>query len=230
MKLGGHIKKDGKDLISTCNTCGKVVNLSEDTKDWFGSGYFCPSCNNKLAVELDGDIVDVESLLKLNPSIPEKAEKINKTLHSVLGVTDKDWEIFMALNYLAANDKTIECPFHIVDSDEKDETSTLLLFDKQRKIYVGFLDWATNEGEYGTDYRGSDVLFHIYILEDERNKGYGTEAMNYWVENHAKKVNGKFGIELPPKSQLKNVLINLGHAKEVDGKFVPINFYETLNF
>ncbi|MCE7698187.1 MAG: hypothetical protein K8E24_004915 [Methanobacterium paludis] len=37
MKLGGYLKKEGNNLVSTCNTCGRDVKLNGNTKDWFGS-------------------------------------------------------------------------------------------------------------------------------------------------------------------------------------------------
>ena len=226
MKLGGHIKKEGNNIVSTCNTCGMDVNLNEKTKDWFGSGYFCPICKNKLAIEFEGHIHNAEELLNLkwNPTILERSDKINGTLCSALGSGNKDWETFMALNYISANDKSLGNPLDIIDVDEKDEMGILLLFDNKSEKYIGFLGWTTYDGEYGNGYRDSDLLFQIYILQEERKKGYGGKALKFWAENYARKAEGKFGIELSQNSQLKEILLDLGYAEEVDGKFIPKKF------
>jgi hypothetical protein len=232
MKLGGYLKKEGNNLVSTCNTCGRDVKLNGNTKDWFGSGYFCPICKNKLAIEFEGRTYNAEELLNLewNPALRKRANKINETLYSALGSSSRDWETFMALNYIAANDKSIGNPLDIIDADEKDEMDILLLFDNKSEKYIGFLDWTTYDGEYGNEYMNSDLLFQIYILKEERRKGYGSKALKFWAENYARKADGKFGIELSPNSQLKEVLLNLGYAEEVDGKFIPKNFYVSPEF
>ena len=232
MKLGGYIKKEGSNIVSMCNNCGMNVNLNEETKDWFGSGYFCPICKNKLAIEFEGRIHNAEDLLNLkwNPTICKRADKIDGTLYSVSGSSNQDWETFMALNYLSANDQSLGNPLDIIDVDEKDEMSVLLLFDNENKKYVGFLDWTTYDGEYGTGYMDSDLLFQIYVLKEERRKGYGSKAIKFWAENYARKADGKFGIELSSNSQLKEILLNLGYAEEVDGKFIPKKFYTSSEF
>ncbi|MFQ6071332.1 MAG: GNAT family N-acetyltransferase [Methanosarcinales archaeon] len=84
-----------------------------------------------------------------------------------------------------------------------------LVFDIKKQKHIGFIGWT--EGE-------NAILRQIFIVKDERLKGYGTKLLKFWVENFAIKINNKFGVESPNEKSQK-LLVKLGYAK-IEGEYI----------
>lgn len=158
---------------------------------------------------------------KWDEDIKERAVKIEEGLYALKGSTEKDLITLRTLQLWAVEENNY-------GSTKSKSQSYMLLFDSKKEKYLGFIVWTMNEGF--KDFKGSDILKQIYIIKSQRNNGYGTKFLKFWVENYANKVNGRFGIELCIDSPLIPILTRLGYVERVEDRIKPIKFYVTPEF
>jgi GNAT superfamily N-acetyltransferase len=161
------------------------------------------------------------SSLKLDNDLRKRAIKIDERLYVVEGKFEKDFLILQTFQQLMAEENTFK--FNVFE-----EESFILLLDLKKEKIIGYIIWVKNDNY--KDFKGSDILKRIYIIESERNNGYGTKFLKFWVENYANKVNGRFGISLCIDSSLIPIVIRLGYAERIDDRIKPIKFYVSPGF
>jgi hypothetical protein len=85
----------------------------------------------------------------------------------------------------------------------ENEQKAGLVFDDKKEKYVGFISWTENK---------NPILRQIFIIKDERRKGYATKVLTFWVDNFSDKISDKFGVE-SPNEKSQNLLVRLRYAK-----------------
>jgi hypothetical protein len=72
------------------------------------------------------------------------------------------------------------------------------------------------------------VMRQLFVVRDERRKGYASKLFTFWVQRYAKRLNAQFGIEGPNEAST-NLLLKLGHVRiegprliGVDCHFAPV--------
>lgn len=116
-------------------------------------------------------------------------------------------------------------PFNKVSPTEQ---KAFLLIDSTKKIYLGFLVWKKDQIDKnyieleGLDFDRykhkccGEILQLIYIIKEERRKGFASKLIRYWVDNIANQTYEMFGVEMMGGSYILNVLIKLGYIDEND--------------
>ena len=165
-------------------------------------------------------VEDISSL-KLDQEIKQRAINVNDCLYVIEGEFEEDFEILKMLQRSVMEEK-------VSKSFEREGQSFLLLFDIKKEKFIGFIVWVKNINY--KDFSGSDILKQIYITKSERNNGYGTKFLKFWVDNYANKVNGRFGISLCIDSPLIPFLVRLGYAERINDRIKPIKFYVSPRF
>jgi hypothetical protein len=85
---------------------------------------------------------------------------------------------------------------------------------------LGFLVWT--EDEYA-------VLRQIFVVEDERRKGYAERLVTFWIKKYADRFHEKFGIEAPNEKAM-NLHVKLGHVRIEGDLFVGIKCFRVPGF
>ncbi|MEM5871973.1 MAG: GNAT family N-acetyltransferase [Candidatus Aenigmatarchaeota archaeon] len=190
-----------KKEVAICSECGMKIPLTESYLDMIsGFRYICPKCNNTVGIKFRSQVLQPDIVFKVswNKNIKERAQKLNDKLFFAICKEKKDFIALMMMQAMAKHESDIGSHFFYIR--EKIQKSGLI-FDENK--IIGYIIWT--EDKYAT-------LRQIYIVSDERNKGYGTLLTKFWVENIANKINDKFIVETP-NEKFNNILIKLGYAK-----------------
>ncbi len=76
--------------------------------------------------------------------------------------------------------------------------------------YVGYLTWTG----------GSEaVLRQIFVVQEQRGKGYAKAALLFWVMRYAETLGMPFGVESPNEKTI-GLLIGLGFARQENDKII----------
>ena len=161
------------------------------------------------------------SNLELDKKMIDRAVKVDERLYIIQGKFEKDFLILKAFQQFLKEENNFKI-------NNIEEESFILLLDLIKRKIIGYIIWIQNNNY--KDFKGSDILKRIYIIESERSKGYGTKFLKFWVENYATKVNGRFGISLCIDSQLIPIVVRLGYAKRIKDRIKPTKFYVSPGF
>src|SRR5207245_1295569 len=95
---------------------------------------------------------------------------------------------------------------------------------------LGFLVWTERvwtEGVCKDDEHA--VLRQMFVVEDERRKGFAQQMVTHWVGQHADKLNPKFGIEAPNDKAIA-LHLKLGHIKAEGDSYVGVKCFRVQGF
>jgi len=210
----GEVKRER--TVVVCANCGREVTLLSSTFGVAGLGFICSDCSNYVAVLYGTHFVNPSTVLTVdwNPTVCRRGEPMPSGLSFVVCKTMKD---FLVLKVLQAIVKEEDSRFLF---GRPNEHQAGLLLDSERRKYLGFLVWTE------TDYA---VLRQMFIVEDERRKGLAQQMVTFWVENHADRLNERFGIEAPNEKAL-SLHLKLGHIKAEDDSYVGIKCFKVQSF
>jgi len=197
-------------VVVNCNHCGTKVSLTPRNLSINGLGYVCSECLNFVAFKFNGHFYQPRTVmnLKWNKDMKRRGIQIGDELVFTECKTKKDNFILRILNMIAKEENlgflTPNLEVH----------KGALLIDRKKEKYIGYIfwHWKKFKGESSV----KPVLNQIFVVEDERRKGYGTKMIKTWVENI---IEGRsFVVEEPGIEALK-ILVKLGYA-EVNGEKV----------
>jgi hypothetical protein len=202
--------------VVVCANCSREVTLLPSTFGIAGLGFICSDCHNYVAVLYGTHFINPTVVLtaKWNPTICRRAEPVAPGLSFVVCKSIKD---FLVLKVLQAIVKEEDSRF--LFGRPKEHEAGLLL-DSERRKYLGFLVWT--EAEHA-------VLRQMFIVEDERRRGLAQQMVEFWVKNHADKLNQKFGIEAPNEKAL-SLHLKLGHIKREGDSYVGVKCFKVQSF
>jgi len=195
-----------KKPIAICKVCGTEVSLTSENLDMIGGySYICPKCSNLVAIKFKNYTLQPRTVMKLewNKEIRNRAMRIKNNLFFSLCENKKDFLVLKIMQLMAKKEGTGF--LYIREKGQKPG----LVFDVKKGNYVGFVVWTENKHA---------ILRQIFIMKDERKKGYATNLLEFWVRNFADKINDKFGVESPNETSQK-ILVKLGYAK-VEGECI----------
>jgi GNAT superfamily N-acetyltransferase len=198
--------------IVACAGCSREVELVSSNLGMAGLGFICPGCSNYVAVLYGTRFENPTSVLDAgwNPGVFARGKRLSpESLLFVRCRTEKD---FLVLKVLQAIVKEEDSRFLFV---RQEEHQAALLLDSKKRKYLGFLVWT--EDEFA-------ALRQIFVVEDERRKGYAEKLLTFWVENYAERLQGQFGIESPNASALR-LHLRMGHLKLQDDSYVGIKCF-----
>jgi hypothetical protein len=195
--------------VVVCGKCNREVALAPSTVGLAGVGYICSDCSNYVAVFYGTHFVNPRTVLtfRWNPTVCRRAERTQSGLSFLVCDTMKD---LLVLTVLQAIVKQEDSRFLYGNSKEYEAG---LLLDCRRRKYLGFLVWTERVWVDGV-WKDSDhaVLRQMFVVEDERRKGFAQQMVTHWVKQHADKLNPKFGIEAPNENAIA-LHLKLGHIK-----------------
>jgi len=198
--------------VVVCANCAREVTLLPSTFGIAGLGFICSDCSNYVAVLYGTHFINPSTVLTVdwNPTVYRRGESMPSGLSFVVCKTMKD---FLVLKVLQAIVKEEDSRFLFGRPNEQEAG---LLLDSERRKYLGFLVWT--EADYA-------VLRQIFIIEDERRKGFAEQMVTFWVGHHADRLNESFGIEAPNEKAL-SLHLKLGHIKAQGDSYVGVSASE----
>ena len=159
---------------------------------------------------------------KVADSDIESSELIEDALVCKLCTTPEDFQV---LSNFINTAKDEGYPFkNLIPLEQK----ALLLINASKKKYLGFLVWKKDPLDKrfinikGLDFNEykykccGEILQLIYIVKEERRKGFASKLIKYWVENIANHTYKMFGVELMGGSFILNVLMKLEYINKKD--------------
>jgi hypothetical protein len=212
--------------VVVCAKCDSEVTLCDSTLGLAGLGYICSACGNYVAVLYGTHFVNPRTVLTFgwNPTVCRRAERMKTGLSFLICGTMKD---FLVLKVLQAIVKQEDSRFLFGNSKEYEAG---LLLDCRRRRYLGFLVWTERVWADGVWKEGKySVLRQMFVVEDERRKGFAQQMVTHWVEQHADKLNPKFGIEAP-NEKATALHLKLGHIKSEDDSYVGVKCFRVPSF
>jgi DNA-directed RNA polymerase subunit RPC12/RpoP/GNAT superfamily N-acetyltransferase len=220
----GEVKRERTAVA--CANCGRNVTLLPSTFGIAGLGFICSDCHNYVAVLYGTHFVNPRTVLTFgwNPAVCRRAQRMPSGLSFLVCETMKD---FLVLKVLQAIVKEEDERF--LFGRPKEHEAGLLL-DCRRRKYLGFLVWTERTWEDGVWVDSEHaVLRQIFIVEDERRKGLAQQMVTHWVEQHADKLNSKFGIEAP-NEKATALHLKLGHIKAEGDSYVGVKCFRVQSF
>lgn len=188
-----------------CAYCLDPVSFWED--NLAEPFYICSTCNNIVAINLFGQIINAPKILK-PPFFPESPQKVLKLikglcLYRIQSPVDKVF--FKYFQRLAKKE------YPIFDSTE--EEAIILLKSSPFKP-IGYLCWTIESKQANPSVTSCQ---QIYIIKTERRKGYGTRLFTYWVKEIAQKKQQRIGVYSPNNITIK-ILRKTGFVKKISGR------------
>jgi GNAT superfamily N-acetyltransferase len=192
-----RIKK--KTVIARCAHCDAEVPFVPSTTGLIGPMCSDFACSNYLAVAFGKAFLEPRTVLntKWNSGLVGRAQRVSAGLLFACCRSKKDHAVLQMLQVLAKQD---DPRFKFGDSNE---FRSALCFDARRCKYFGFLIWTESK---------TAVLHQLFVVRDERRKGIASKMVKFWIENYAKRLGERFGIEGPNEAALK-LHVKLGHIK-----------------
>jgi GNAT superfamily N-acetyltransferase len=191
-----HIKKR---VIARCAHCEAEVPFFPSTMGVIGPMCSDFACSNYLAVAFGKAFLEPRTVLstKWNSGLVGRAQRVSAGLLLAYCRSKKDQMVLQMLQVLAKQDDP-----RLKFADSK-EFGSALCFDARRGKYFGFL--------IGTESKTA-VLHQLFVVRDERRKGIASKMVTFWIENYAKRLGERFGIEGPNEAAL-TLHVKLGHIK-----------------
>ena len=150
----------------------------------------------------------------------ESSRTIEEGLVCKLCKSSKDYNL---LSNFIKNANEEGYPFKGVDPVKQ---KAFLLLNSLNRKYLGFLIWKKDpldknhielEGLDFDSYKNNccgEIIQLIFIVQEERRKGFASKLIRYWVENIADKTYQLFGVEIMGGSFILNVLMKLGYIDQ----------------
>jgi GNAT superfamily N-acetyltransferase len=188
-----------KTVIARCAHCDAEVSFVPSTMGLIGPMCSDFACSNYLAVAFGKAFLEPRTVLdpNWNRGIRGRAQRVSAGLLFARGRSKKDQTVLQMLQVLAKQDDE---RFKFGDPNE---FQSALCFDARRRKYLGFLIWTESN---------TAVLHQLFVVRDERRKGIASKMVTFWIENYAKRLGERFGIEGPNEAALK-LHVKLGHIK-----------------
>jgi GNAT superfamily N-acetyltransferase len=197
-----------EETFAVCAECERDMALTPFRLGFIG--YTCV-CDNCVAVPFEDGLVQPQEILKLqwNEGIIKRGVRISETCSVAVGGTSKDWEVLKMLQVLA---KKTNGEFRFAN----DENDALIAFDAKAGIYLGYVLWY-EDNDHAT-------LNQLFVVPEQRRKGYAASMVTYWVGNHAKQIAEKFGLESPNEHAIA-LHLKLGHLRQEGDQIVGVNCF-----
>src|SRR5579862_2130705 len=184
--------------IAVCGGCGQDVELVPRNAGWLG--YSCSNCQNYVALRFGRGLGQPSTVL--NPKWLEiPTDRLLVISPSVLALECHSKRQFLALHAIQVTAKEEEGSFL---SARFGENQALLLVKPDLSEFLGYLLWSIT---------AHAVLNQLYVVPDERKKGYASLAVRYWVEQYADRVNDVFHVESPNRKTV-GLLLKLGYGEK----------------
>jgi GNAT superfamily N-acetyltransferase len=202
-----RIKK--KTVIARCAHCGTEVPFVPSAVGLIGPMCSDFACSNYVAVCYGKAFLEPRTVLdtRWNPGLQSRGERISAGLLFAPCRSKKDQTILRLLQVLAKQDDE---RFKFGDPNE---FRSALCFDRRQRRYLGFLVWTESK---------TAVLHQLFVVRDERRKGIASKMVNFWIDNYAKRLGERFGIEGPNEAALK-LHVKLGHIKIRGSDAIGVN-------
>lgn len=201
-----------------------VIKLIPRTLDWVcnhetplifrnisRNHYECCNCGNVLAIRFKGRIFHPKTVMGVawNKEIIDYAKKVDGELCFYECRNKKDILILNLMQLMAKLEGE-----SFLYSKFGSSTHNGLFFDATTQKYLGLITWTEEE------YKNAPclILRQIFIMENERKKGYGTKLLQFWVENYADNVNKDLFVIESPNEISQRLLIKLGYASKKNGE------------
>jgi GNAT superfamily N-acetyltransferase len=201
-----HAKKEA--TFALCAGCSKEFPLTPASEGFVG--YLC-TCDNYVAIPFEDQLFQPQEImsLKWNEGLRERGIRLTEQCSAVKCATDRDWQV-LVLMQVTAKESNPEFKF-----GHQDENEALLVFDPVTGVYVGYLLWYERNKKYAT-------LNQLFVMPEERRKGYAEAMVKHWVADHAKQIGEQFALESPNKYAVA-LHIKLGHIRKEGDTLVGIN-------
>jgi GNAT superfamily N-acetyltransferase len=188
-----------KRVLGRCAHCDAEVPFVPSTTGLIGPMCSNFACSNYLAVAFGRAFLEPDRVLdpNWNRGLRDRAQCVSAGLLFARCRTKKDQTVLQMLQVLAKQDDE-----RFKFGDPKDFRSALC-FDAKRRKYLGFLIWTESKAA---------ILHQLFVVRDERRKGIASKMVKFWIENYAKRLGERFGIEGPNEAALK-LHVKLGHIK-----------------
>lgn len=198
--------------------CGEEVPLIDSNKTYLGE-YMCPNCRNILAIKYKEDIIIPPIIL--SPKWLENEFVNAQHVCNQLYAIDCDYEK-SSIAFKIIHDKVVLPQGHSFTCFKPSTQKGILFFDKKNMEYVGCIIWSEDKKNE------MNVLRQIFVFKNKRMQGYGTQMMEYWINNYGLNKYPFFGVETPNKHTY-HILLKLGYVKEENGKFKNIKWHLIYN-
>jgi GNAT superfamily N-acetyltransferase len=188
-----------------CLKCKIEVSATPDNLDYATRTlYICPKCFDVLGIKYRKDTVLPKDLMNpgWNRRLKPSAVLISDDIYFSECKNEIDYLVLKLMQLKVKEECDAFNYFRV-----KEQQAGLLFNDK---TYLGFKVWSVKEK--------TAIARQIYIVPEERRKGYGLMLMEYWVKNIADKVNEIFEVESPNRKSL-GILIKLGYLK-AEGEYI----------
>jgi GNAT superfamily N-acetyltransferase/DNA-directed RNA polymerase subunit RPC12/RpoP len=197
--------------FAECSDCGDKVlftPLSESCPFGGPKGYLC-CCGNYVAVLFEGKPFHPQEIMALswNHALSDKSIPLSKTCYVGDCETTRDWQVISLLQVGAKEE------YSSFRRTTNESNEALLLFDPNTGDYLGYLLWHVVP-EYA-------ILAQLFVVPEQRRKGYAEAMVKHWVENCAKPFADIFALE-DPNEYAQALHIKLGHLRREGGSLVCI--------
>lgn len=195
--------------VVVCAKCDRNVPLGPSTVGLAGLGYICSDCSNYVAVLYGTHFVNPRTVLTFgwNPTVCRRAERMASGWSFLVCGTMKDRLVLAVLQAIVKQEDS-----RFLFGNSKEYKAGLLL-DCRRRRYLGFLVWTERVWVDGVWKDGDHaVLRQMFVVEGERRKGFAQQMVTHWVNEHADRLNSKFGIEAPNENAIA-LHLKLGHIE-----------------
>lgn len=186
--------------FAKCTLCNYKSSLSRAS---YMGRHICENCSNILAAEYLEKILSPKEILniKWNSEMRGRSLSITKTIFAFECYSPKDELIMLFLHDMAKKDDSRFKSFC------KGSQKAGIIFDKSTNHYLGYISWVERKNYLD--------LKQIFIVEEERRKGYATLLFNFWLKEFAFKISKNFSVE-SPNEKFSNILIKLGYARPIE--------------
>jgi len=200
-----------KTVIGQCAHCGKEVSFASSSSGVVGPLCSSIACSNYVAVAHANSFLQPHTVLDpgWNRGLQSRLRQLAPGLLFARCRSGKDFVTLRVLQVLAKQDDAR------LNFANPQDHSSLLCLDAKRQKYIGFLIWS--EGE-------SPVLRQLFVVKNERRKGYASEIVRFWVARYASKSQERFGIEGPNDAALA-LHVKLGHIKIEGSSMIGVKCY-----
>ena len=158
----------------------------------------CDECSAIVAVRYRGQAVQPEIAIRpsWNPTLIERAVQIGESLYYVDCHTRKNFIAVWLLQVISQHERGCDIEFANRRPDRAG-----LLFDPGRDRLIGYVTWTVTDSE-------GLVLRQLYIVPEERRRGFATKLVRHWVKHEAR---GTFDVD-NLNYELQQLLVKAGFA------------------
>jgi GNAT superfamily N-acetyltransferase len=184
--------------LLTCHECGNEVSATPGNLYSYW-GYICPKCKNTVAITFEGELVQPNTVFSVdwNHEIQMRSKDINEELRIAEVESERDLLIVHVMQSMAREEGE---PFL---GARLEEHGCCLVFHSLGRMFLGYVLWSDDESEA--------TLRQIYVVPEERRKGFAAGLLTYWVREYADRIGARFAVESPNEKSVA-LLVKLGFA------------------